>query len=69
MKEEKITIDIAPDGRLTADAEGFTGDACLRDLERLLADLASGIVATERKRDHSPPRVTIQRTQRAGRKS
>jgi len=68
MKEEKITIVIAPDGRLTADAEGFSGDACLRDLERLLADLASGVAVTERKRDHRPSRVTTHRTQRAGRK-
>lgn len=68
MKEEKITIDIAPDGQLTADAEGFTGDACLRDLERLLADLASDVAATERKRDREPPRVAVARRQTVGRK-
>jgi hypothetical protein len=41
MREHRITIDIDGDGKITADAEGFTGDACLRDLEALLADLAT----------------------------
>jgi hypothetical protein len=41
MKEQRITVDIDRDGRVTADAEGFTGDACLKDLERLLEGLAS----------------------------
>ncbi len=41
MKEQRITIDIDREGKITADAEGFTGDACLKDLERLLEDLAS----------------------------
>ncbi len=51
MKEERIIIEIAPDGRLTADAHGFEGDACMKDLERLLADLAAPPVAVERKDD------------------
>lgn len=49
MKEERIVIEIGPDGRLTADAHGFEGDACMQDLERLLADLAAPPIAVERK--------------------
>lgn len=41
MKEQRIIVDIDRDGRITADADGFTGDACLKDLERLLEALAS----------------------------
>lgn len=42
MKEQRITVEIDREGRITADAEGFTGDACLRDLERLLDGLSPG---------------------------
>lgn len=51
MRELKITLDIGPDGAVTADADGFTGDACLRDLERLLADLATPPEVLQRKSD------------------
>lgn len=51
MKEQRITIDIDADGRISADAEGFTGDACLRDLERLLEGLSAGTATIERKPD------------------
>ena len=41
MKEQRITVDIDREGKITADAEGFTGDACMKELERLLEGLAS----------------------------
>lgn len=53
MKEQRITIEIDRDGRITADAEGFSGDACLRDLDRLLEGLAAGIASAERKPDQA----------------
>lgn len=68
MKEQRIIIDIAPDGRLTADAEGFAGDACLKDLERLLAELASDTASVDRKPDAGTQRVTAARTQKIGKK-
>lgn len=40
MKEQRITVEIDYEGRITAEAEGFSGDACLRDLEKLLDGLA-----------------------------
>jgi hypothetical protein len=40
MKEQRIEVEIDHDGRITAEAGGFSGDACLRDLERLLDGLA-----------------------------
>lgn len=66
MKEERIIIEIDGDGRLTADAYGFEGDACLKDLEKLLADLASQPVATERK-DEEQGRAARRRTVRVTR--
>lgn len=49
MKEQRITIEIGEDGSLTADAEGFSGDVCVKDLEKLLAGLASVQEHLERK--------------------
>ncbi len=69
MKEQHITIEIDADGRITADAEGFSGDACLRDLERLLDGLATGIAGVERKPDATATTRTVQRApQGLGRK-
>lgn len=51
MKEQRIIIEISHDGRIKADAEGFTGDACLRDIDKLLDGLAPGRAAVERKPD------------------
>lgn len=49
MKEQRITVDIDENGALRADAEGFSGDACVKDLERLLEGLASGDARMDRK--------------------
>lgn len=68
MKEERIIIEIAPDGGITADAKGFSGEACLRDLEQLLEGLAPGTATIERKPDASTARVTSTRQQSLGRK-
>lgn len=68
MKEQRITIEIDAEGRITADAEGFTGDACLKDLERLLENLAPGMATVERKPDADSTRVTTTRTQNVGKK-
>lgn len=51
MKEHRIEVTISPDGKVTADAEGFEGDGCLRDLEKLLIDLAAS------RSVQRPPRV------------
>jgi hypothetical protein len=34
-------VEIDGEGHITADADGFSGDACLRDLEKLLDGLAA----------------------------
>ena len=68
MKEQRITIEIDHEGRLTADANGFTGDACLKDLERLLEGLAPGTATVDRKPDAGTARVTTTRTQGVGKK-
>lgn len=68
MKEQRIIVEIAPDGRITADAEGFSGDACLKDLERLLDGLATCTAVVDRKPDAGTHRVTTARTQRVGKK-
>lgn len=68
MKEQRITIEIDREGRITADADGFTGEACLKDLERLLEGLAPGPATVARKPDAGTVRVSTTRTQTAGKK-
>lgn len=51
MKERRIAITIGADGALSAEADGFEGDACLDALDALLQDLASGPATIERKPD------------------
>lgn len=68
MKEQRITIEIDHEGRIIADAEGFTGDACIKDLERLLEGLAPGMATVDRKPDAGAARLTTARTQGVGKK-
>jgi len=49
MKEQRITIEIDREGRIHADADGFSGDACLKELDRLLEDIAAATVSIDRK--------------------
>ena len=69
MKEQKIIIDIDHLGRITADAEGFSGDACLKDLERLLEGLSPAVATLDRKPDAGTGRVTTTRHQTQGKKT
>ena len=68
MKEHRITIEIDEEGRIVADAEGFSGDVCLKDLDRLLDGLAAGRRSTERKPDADRTRVTRSTTVTVGKK-
>ncbi len=68
MKEQRITIEIDGDGRITADADGFAGETCLRELERLLEGLAPGPSTVERKPETGNAKVTVTRTQGLGKK-
>jgi hypothetical protein len=56
MKEQRITIEIDEDGQLRADAEGFTGDLCVKDLEKILEGLG-GEPVTQRKQDDGARRA------------
>jgi len=69
MKEKRITIEIDAQGALTADAEGFSGDACLRDLDKLLEGLGTGISSVARKPDTGTVLATSKKTINTGRKS
>ena len=69
MKEQRIIVEIDRDGGITADAEGFTGDACLRDLERLLEGLGAGTLSVDRKSDRGATRTTTSARQTVGKKS
>ena len=69
MKEQKIVVEIDHQGRITADAEGFSGDACLKELERLLDGLSPGTPTVARKADPKVAMVTSARTQNVGKKS
>ncbi len=68
MKEQRITIEIDHQGRITADAEGFDSDTCLRALERLLEGLSHGTTCVERKPDTGTARVATSRKQSVGKK-
>jgi hypothetical protein len=68
MKEQKIVIEIGHDGSITADADGFSGDACLRDINRLLDGLGGQKATVERKPDASKGRVSRARAQRLEKK-
>jgi hypothetical protein len=68
MKEQRIMIEINREGRITADAEGFSGDACLRDLERLLEGLAPGKATLDRKPESGQANIAAARTQSLGKK-
>lgn len=68
MKEQKIVIEIGHDGSITADADGFSGDACLRDIDRLLDGLGGQKATVERKPDAGKARVSRAQTQRLGKK-
>lgn len=68
MKEQHITVEIDREGRITADAKGFTDDACLRELERILEGLSPGIATLDRKPEAGTGRVSITRTHAVGKK-
>ena len=68
MKEQKIVIEIGQDGSITADADGFSGDACLKDIDRLLDGLAGQKVSVERKPEVGKARVSRAQTQQLRKK-
>lgn len=39
MREQRVSVEIDDEGRVSAEAEGFAGDTCLRELDRLLDGL------------------------------
>ncbi len=41
LGERKIIIEIDENGRIIADAEGFKGPICLKELEDLLSDIGT----------------------------
>jgi len=61
MKEQRITVEIDAEGKLTADAHGFTGGTCLKELENLLDGLAAPCIAVTRKSETSDARVVSER--------
>jgi len=68
MKEQRIVVDIDRDGGLSAEAHGFSGDACLAELEKLLEGLSPGIATVERKPDAGTARLVASRSQQVGKK-
>jgi hypothetical protein len=58
MREQRIEIEIDDHGRIKADAHGFTGDACIKDLEKILADCPGAWVTLDRKQPDRPTSAT-----------
>lgn len=69
MKEQKIVVEIGRDGQITADAEGFSGDTCLKELDLLLEGLANIPPEVKRKSDRDRGAAQINTKQNVGRKS
>lgn len=69
MKEQRITIEIDREGQITADADGFSGDACLEALDKILDGLAPGTARVDRKPDAGEKSIRKSRTQHVGKKS
>jgi len=69
MKEQRIVVEITPEGKLTAEAEGFSGDTCIKEMEKLLESLAAGIDSVQRHGDPRSAETSVQRTQNLGRKA
>ncbi len=69
MKEQRITIEIDQNGRISAEAEGFSGHACLKDLDLLLEGLAPGKATLVLKTDPGATHVAATHTQGVGKKS
>ena len=64
MKEQRIIVEIDQEGRLSAEAEGFSGDACLQALDRLLEDVVTTPPQVTRKPDSEPARSRLTTTTR-----
>lgn len=69
MKELQLIVEIDGEGQITAEAEGFSGDTCLRELERLLNELAPTTARIERKPDSNTARLARSQKQMLGKKS
>jgi len=51
MKESTISVKIEEDGSISIDAEGFSGDACLKEIDILMEDLLP-VRVVKRKKDY-----------------
>lgn len=58
MREQRIEIEIDEHGRIKADAHGFTGDACIQDLVKILADCPGAWATVTRKQPEQPSRAS-----------
>jgi hypothetical protein len=68
MRELRIAVEIDQDGRITADADGFSEDMCLRDLQTLLDGLADW-ETVERKPDVQERGSALRRVTDVGRRN
>ncbi len=68
VEERVIVVDIDEEARITADTQGFSGDTCLGELERLLRDVGYDVAVIERKEDAPVQRMRNERKLTLGRK-
>lgn len=69
MKEQILIITISSEGAISADAEGFSGDTCLKELDKLLEGLSPGTAKLDRKPDAGKTQVRPTKRQDLGRNS
>lgn len=63
MKEQRIIVEIDGEGRVSAQADGFAGDACLKELEKLLENLAARCEEIDRNADPGQRTATAREEQ------
>ena len=64
--KEKIIIEIDEDGKITAEAEGFIGKICMKELEKILEDMPE-IEDTKHKKDYYKKDTRIRRVSKVKR--
>ena len=68
VEEHVIVVEIDEEGRIVADTQGFSGDTCVAELERLLRNVGYEGAVVERKEDAPVQRVQSARKLTLGRK-
>ena len=68
MAEQRITVTIDEDGKLSASTEGIKGEVCLKELENLLSSVAEVSSLSKKDEYYQKTEVSVNNQLKAGRK-